>query len=60
MDIEASVARDLNGDIDSGEVTVIQELSEATPVEAWRAWYRGAAADWDNVGDIEAELERVH
>jgi hypothetical protein len=58
LEIVAEVRRDEDGQIESGYLLEYHELSEGDASEAWLAWYRENASDWEKVKDIERELGR--
>lgn len=61
VDVEARFYRDSLGKIERGTVTQFHRIDDASPVDAWREWYRENAAFWDEVNDVETELgRRIH
>lgn len=61
VDLSAEVSRDEDGKIVAGTMLEFFELEDAEgPVEAdvWRQWFRAAGAGWDDVDDVERELDR--
>ena len=39
---------------------VIQEMSADDEIRRWKDWFSKVGGDWDDVEDIELELEREH
>lgn len=60
VEVEVQLDRDRDGTILSGKLLSFIPVGEPSEndLERWRAWYRSAAAEWDNVEDIEQELGR--
>jgi len=58
VDAEVQVERDNEGTIVGGKLLGFVPVGKADDLDAWRAWYKSAALDWDNVEDIEHELGR--
>jgi hypothetical protein len=63
VDVSAEVSRDEDGKIVDGTVLEFFELEDAegqAEADTWRQWFSAAGAGWDDVDDIEAELDRSH
>lgn len=58
VELEALVSRGLEGGIERGELIDLHELSDAPPVETWRAWFEQNAPEWKDVADVLGELGR--
>ena len=56
IDIDAEVVRNGAGEIDSGKLLAYYELA-SDDAAVWRTWFSDHASSWDEVEDIEAELE---
>jgi hypothetical protein len=48
VDVELSVCRDVNGNIEDGRVTAVHEVIDANPATVWRAWFEEQADGWDD------------
>lgn len=61
VDMSAEIVRDIDGKIVDGTLISFHEIDEIegeAEADAWRAWFSEAGGDWDEVEDIEVELER--
>lgn len=61
IDLSAEVSRDEDGQIVEGTVLELFELDDAegqVEADVWRRWFSDAGAGWDDVDDIELELDR--
>lgn len=61
VDLSAEVSRDGDGKTIEGTVLELFELEDAegqAEADAWRQWFSAAGAGWDDVDDIDAELDR--
>jgi hypothetical protein len=60
VDLVATLERAEDGRITDGYIHHFHPLEELEDeAEEWRRWFAVAGADWDDVEDLEAELERV-
>lgn len=61
VDLVAMVRRAEDGRIVDGEALDFAAVEDSSPgdeADAWRRWFAVAGANWDEVDDIELELER--
>lgn len=58
VDIEARVARDEEGFIESGTLIRFEPVTADDATTAWRDWYAHHASEWDSIADVEVELGR--
>lgn len=59
VDIEAMVRRGVSGEIVEGRLVEVHDLEDGEPMTRWSEWFSTAAAEWNDIDDIEAELERL-
>lgn len=58
LDIEALIQRDCEGFIVSGRLEGFVPMEKGDGVAAWREWFKAVGGDWDEIEDVEAELDR--
>ncbi len=58
VDIEALVARDDEGFIESGTLVEFVPVTADDATTAWRDWYARHASEWDVIADVEGGLGR--
>ena len=60
VDLTAEVQRDEKGFIHSGVVHEFQAVdTDGDEFMVWREWFRKAGGDWNDIEDVEQELNRV-
>ncbi|WP_158627671.1 hypothetical protein [Corallococcus sp. AB038B] len=60
VDITATVQRDEHGLIHSGVLDGFSGLTSAPDqLKVWREWFREVGGDWNDIDDVEQELQRV-
>jgi hypothetical protein len=58
VEIVAKVARDPDGNIESGYLESFACVAPEGPATAWRAWYQAiGGAEWDQIEDLRTELK---
>jgi hypothetical protein len=58
VDIHAEIIRSLDGAVETGRVVDFDATSDIGDISQWEAWYRKNASAWDDVEDVEQELDR--
>lgn len=58
LDIVMRVARNEDGEIESGELIEFHPVGSVGATEAWREWFKPHSPYWDTVDDIERDLGR--
>jgi hypothetical protein len=58
VEIEAEAYRDESQRISGGKLLHFEVVDDADASEKWRSWYQEHASEWDDVNDIEADLDR--
>lgn len=58
LEITATVTRNSDGDIDGGTLDSFRPVQDVDSKSAWRNWYTQSGSQWDDIDDIEKELDR--
>jgi hypothetical protein len=60
IDVTLDVCRGPDGQIAEGRVVEVFQLEDGNAVSGWRDWFAENASEWNDVGNVLDELDRIH